>query len=256
MVPKSALPPAWELPSEFRQRVGEKTGRQRAMLADDHLLLVLHRLPKKNETDRAGRFLWRKPDGNWQSSDLGPGPTALGKHLSEYAEVVERYDQLQDEAASVDDFSAIIEGLAPIHRTIRNLHAALQDAREKLPDERDLINARDRAYELERSSELLIGDARNEIQFAMAKRAEEQAEAAHRIAVSGHRLNLLAAFFFPIAALTAIFGTNLSHPLERYLPPPYAFYTVIASGVLLGAMLALYLLSLSTAEPARQKPKP
>ena len=253
MVPKSALPVAWELPAEFRSRVGEKTGRQRAMLADGHLLLVLHRLPKKQETDRAGRFFWRKPDGSWQTSDLGPGPAALVRHLTEYADVVEHFDRQQDKAASVDDYSAIIEGLAPIHRTIRNLHAALQDAREKIPGDRDLINARDRAYELERVSELLIGDARNEIQFAMAKRAEEQAEASHRIALSGHRLNLLAAFFFPIAALTAIFGTNLSHPLEQYLPPPYAFLSVIATGVMLGALLSLYLLGLSASPGARVK---
>ena len=245
MVPKSPLPTAWELPAEFRARVGEKTGRQRAMLADEHLLLVVHRLPRKNETDRAGRFLWRKPDGTWQSSDLGPGAAALAKHLAEYAEVVERYDHLQDEASGLDDYQAIIEGLSPIHRTIRNLHATLQDAREKVPDDRDLINARDKAYELERAAELLVGDARNDIQFLTAKRAEEQAHASHRMAVSGHRLNLLAGFFFPIAALTAIFGTNLSHPLERYLPPPYAFLGVIGLGVVLGMLLATYLLTSS-----------
>jgi hypothetical protein len=253
MVPKSPLPASWELPAEFRARVGEKTGRQRAMLAEGHLLLVVHRLPRKNETDRAGRFLWRKPDSTWLSSDLGPGAGALAKHLTEYAEVVERYDQLQDNAVGLDDYQAIIEGLSPIHRTIRNLHAALQDAREKVPDDRDLINARDRVYELERAAELLVGDARNDIQYLTAKRAEEQAEAAHRIAVSGHRLNLLAAFFFPIATLTAIFGTNLSHPLEKYVSPPWAFLGVIGTGVVLGMLLAMYLLTSSLPKPGKRK---
>lgn len=242
MVPKSPLPAAWELPTEIRARIGEKTGRQRAMLAEGHLLLVVHRLPRKNETDRAGRFLWRKPDGAWLSSDLGPGAGALAKHLGEYADVVERYDHLQDKAGGLDDYQAIIEGLAPIHRTIRNLHAALQDAREKAPEDRDLINARDRAYELERAAELLVGDARNDIEFLAARRSEEQAAAAHRMAVSAHRLNLLAAFFFPIAALTAIFGTNLSHPLEEYVRPPWAFFGVIGAGLFLGVALAVYLL--------------
>jgi hypothetical protein len=253
MVPKSPLPAAWELPSEIRARVGEKTGKQRAMVADGHLLLVVHRLPRKNETDRAGRFLWRKPDGTWLSSDAGPGAGALDKHLREYADVVERYDHLQDEASGLDDYQAIIEGLAPIHRTIRNLHAALQDAREKVKGDRDLINARDRAYELERAAELLVGDARNDIQYLTAQRAEEQAEAAHRIAVSGHRLNLLAAFFFPIAALTAIFGTNLSHPLEKYVPPPFAFLGVIGSGLVLGGLLAVYLLTASLPPAGKKK---
>ncbi len=253
MVPKSPLPASWELPAEFRARVGEKTGRQRAMLAEGQLLLVLHRLPRKNETDRAGRFFWRKSDGSWQSSDLGPGAGALSKHLNEYAEVVERYDHLQDEASGLDDYQAIIEGLAPIHRTIRHLHTALQDAREKVPDDRDLINARDRAYELERAAELLVGDARNDIQFLTAKRAEEQADAAHKMAVSGHRLNLLAAFFFPIAALTAIFGTNLSHPLEQYVPPPYAFLSVIGAGTVMGMLLALHLLTSSLPRAGKKR---
>jgi purine-cytosine permease-like protein len=65
------------------------------------------------------------------------------------------------------------------------------------------------------------------------------------MAVSSHRLNMLVAFFFPIATLTAVFGANLSHPLERYLPPPYAFFAVLAAGLLFGCVLAGYLLSTS-----------
>jgi hypothetical protein len=245
MVPKSVLPPSWELPAEFRHRVGEKTGRQRVMAADGHLLLVLHRLPKPGDAGRAGRFLWRKPDGTWQSSDLGNGPIALNRHLAEFADVIERYDKQEDDAKGATDFYLILDGMSPIHRTIRNLHAALQDAREKIPADRDLINARDRAYELERSAELLVGDVRNALQFASAKKTEEQATAAHRLAVSGHQLNMLVAFFFPIAALTSIFGTNLSHPLEQYLPPPYAFLSVIGFGLILGGLLAGYLVNAS-----------
>ena len=245
MVPKSVLPPSWELPAEFRQRVGEKVGRQRVMAADGHLLLVLHRPPKKNETARTGRFLWRKPDGTWQSSDLGPGPAALSRHLTEFADVIERYDRQEDEARGVTDYFLILDGMSPVHRTVRNLHAVLQEAREKISGDRDLINARDRAYELERNAELLVSDVRNALDFATARKTEEQAAAAHRMAVSGHQLNMLVAFFFPIAALTSVFGTNLSHPLEQYLPPPYAFLSVIGAGLILGGLLAGYLLSIS-----------
>ena len=131
------------------------------------------------------------------------------------------------------------------YRAIRNLHAALQDAREKIPGDRDLIKARDRAYDLERTSDLLISDVRNALQYATARKAEEQAAASHQMAVSAHRLNMLAAFFFPIATLTAIFGTNLSHPLEKVLPPPQAFFAVIATGALLGLLLASYLIKAS-----------
>ena len=82
MVPKSILPPTWDVPAEFRERLGEKVGRQRAMLADGHLLLVLHRPPKGNDPERTGRVFWRKPDGAWQSSDLGNGVAALSRHLA------------------------------------------------------------------------------------------------------------------------------------------------------------------------------
>jgi hypothetical protein len=238
MVLKSALPASWDLPAEFRERVGEKVGRQRAMIADGHLLLVLHRVPTSDESERRGRFLWRKPEGQWQSSDFGPGAGALGKHLTEYSEVIEEFDEQERQAGSVAAYQSVLEGMAPIYRTVRNLHAALQDARQSMPDDRDLINARDRAYELERSAELLVGEVRNSIQFSIARKAEEQADTAHQMAVSAHRLNLLAAFFFPIAALTAIFGTNLTHPLEQYVPPPYAFFLVIGAGFVLGLLLA------------------
>jgi hypothetical protein len=245
MVPKSVLPPSWELPAEFRQRVGEKIGRQRVMFADGHLLLVLHRPPRKNDTERSGRYLWRKPDGTWQSNDLGAGPVSLTRHLAEFNDVIERYDKQEDDAKGATDFYLILDGMSPIHRTIRNLHTALQEAREAVAGDRDLINARDRAYELERRAELLVGDVRNALQFATARKAEEQVTAAHRLAVSGHQLNMLVAFFFPIAALTSIFGTNLSHPLEQYLPPPYAFLSVIGFGLILGGLLAGYLVNAS-----------
>jgi hypothetical protein len=42
-----------------------------------------------------------------------------------------------------------------------------------------------------------------------------------------------------------VFGTTLSHPLEQWIPPPYAFLTVVATGLMLGCLLAAYLLSLS-----------
>jgi hypothetical protein len=60
MVPKSVVPPSWEVPPQFRERLGERVGRQRAMLADGHLLLVLHRPPKKDAspTARGNRTNW------------------------------------------------------------------------------------------------------------------------------------------------------------------------------------------------------
>ncbi len=252
--PKSVLPATWDLPAEIRQRVGEKAGRQRVMIADGHLLLILHRPPKHNDTDRAGRFIWRKPDGAWQASDLGSGSQVLSRHLTEFADVIERYDQQEDDATGIADYYSILEGMSPVHRAVRNLHTALQEAREKNPTDRDLINSRDRAYELERTADLLVTDVRNALEFATARKTEEQAAAAHQMATSAHRLNMFVGFFFPIAALTAIFGTNLSHPLEKYLPPPNAFFTVIGTGVILGVIFASYISGVSRWQKSQAKP--
>jgi hypothetical protein len=172
---------------------------------------------------------------------MGNGAAALTRHVGDFAELIDRYDRQEDQARSVEDYFGIMEGISPLSRAVKNLHTVLQDAREKLPGDRDLINARDKAYELERSAELLASDVRNALEFATAKKSEEQAAASHEMAVASHRLNLLAAFFFPIATLSAVFDTSLSHPLEQYIPPPYAFYSVIGLGLFLGLVLAAYL---------------
>ena len=64
------LSPFWQhLPAEIKERFGQKrSGRQRAMVAEDHLLLVLHKVPQPGKREREGIFFWRKPDGSWDSS--------------------------------------------------------------------------------------------------------------------------------------------------------------------------------------------
>ena len=77
----------------------------------------------------------------------------------------------------------------------------------------------------------------------MAKKSEEQAAAAHQMTLQSHRLNMLAAFFFPIVTLMAIFGTELPHNLDTYIPHPQLFYVVLGAGLLLGIVLAGYLVA-------------
>lgn len=45
--------------------------------------------------------------------------------------------------------------MGPLHHAVRNLHATLQAAREAIPDDRDIIDMRDWAYDLERTLDLL-----------------------------------------------------------------------------------------------------
>ena len=69
--------------------------------------------------------------------------------------------------------------------------------------------------------------------------------------VSSHRLNMLAAFFFPLATLSAVFGVNLIHGLEDS-NPPFTFLVFTGIGVALGLFLTIFI---STNMPTVEKPR-
>ncbi len=56
MAEQSILPAVWDVPQKFRDRLGQIAGKQRAMSAEDHLLILLHSPPKPEEDERVGRF--------------------------------------------------------------------------------------------------------------------------------------------------------------------------------------------------------
>ena len=247
------VPAKWAGPQAFRERLGTQVGRQRAMVADGHLLLVLHAVPKLGEAARRGRFFWRSPDGNWTSNELGTGINALNTHLTEYDDIISKLDRQEELATASEDYFAILEHLAPVHRAARNLHSVLQEARRSCPEFRELINVRDHAYEIDRTAELFASEITNKLDYLIARRAEEQAEASHHMAVSAHRLNVLAAFFFPIATLTAIFGVNLAHGWENE-SPPFPFLVIVSLGLLLGCCLTAFV-TRPTAANRRTRPE-
>lgn len=240
MPPTTLLPLTWQVPEEFRERLGDGAGRQRLMVHDGHLLLVLHKPPRSDETSRRGRFFWREPNGEWHSSDLGGGPNSLFKHIAEFQEVFEKLDGVEETAESSVTLGGVIESLTPLRRSVHNLYDVLQESRKEVPDDRQLLNARDRAYDLDRNVELLLDNARNGLEFMIARRAEQQAEEAHKMAVSAHRLNLLVAFFFPIATLAAVMGTNLRHGYEE-VHSPFPFVGMLAIGLFAGIILRGFL---------------
>ncbi|MGI9471357.1 MAG: hypothetical protein ACR2NZ_07500, partial [Rubripirellula sp.] len=97
MQSESMLPATWDVPQVFRDRLGSHVGRQRAMVADDHLLLVLHVPPKPDQDERRGRFFWLKPDGNWTSDQLGSGPAAMKKHLDASDKQLEELEKMEEQ---------------------------------------------------------------------------------------------------------------------------------------------------------------
>lgn len=209
MTTPSILPAAWQVPQVFRDRLGSRAGSQRAMQADRQLLLVLHAAPKPDETERVGRFFWRAEDGSWSSNEFGNGVAALNKHLDQYDSSLAALDQQEAEATTADHYFDVLHALSPVRRAAINLHRVLQDARKMFPEYREIIDARDRAYSIERVAELLTSETKNALDLNVARRAEEQAQASQRMAFASHRLNILVAIFFPIATVAAIFGIDL-----------------------------------------------
>jgi len=247
MTKKSILPAVWQVPQNFRDRLGSDAGRQRVMQADGHLLLVLHAPPKADDPRRVGRFFWRDEAGLWSSNELGNGINALNKHLDEYESILGDLDRQEEQATAADDYFEVLVRLSPVRRAAINLYEVLQEARKMCPEFHEIIDARDRAYTIERTAELLTSETKNALDLTVARRAEEQARASQRMAVASHRLNILAAVFFPIATVAAIFGLDLetlsailgrdSQSLVQggLLPP--LFIGLIVGGLAIGALL-------------------
>ena len=244
----SLLPNDWKVPQVFRDRLGNKVGRQRAMFADGHLLLVLHAPPAPDERHRQGRFFWRSPEGAWKSSSLGDGAKALDKHLEQYLHEIQRLENAEDRAQTADDYFPILQAIAPLRRSAGNMHDTLQEAREAVGDDRDLIVYRDHAYIIERSIELLQSDTKNGLDCVVARRSEEDARNSRRMAAAAHRLNVMAAIFFPIATLATIFGMNLQSGLEDV--GPVLFWVVLLLGVLVGAVVKESVVGSSREKPS------
>ena len=200
MVQAPLIPANWSsFPDEFRKRLGTTVGRQRCMYAEGQLLIVAHLIPEHDEVSRRGVLFWREVGGEWKSSNGDLGRVALSLHMDRYSKRLETLEQQEVSAMKADDYLPLLESLAPIVRSNRNFLEALEEARKAVPDARELIDHRDRAYELARQADLLYEDAKNSMDVAIVRRADEQAHSAHKMMVATHRLNMLAALFFPFA---------------------------------------------------------
>lgn len=245
------IPPTWNLPPEVKVRLSQTTyGRQRAILEEGHLLLILHKPPGPDDSAREGLLFWRTPSGEWQFSRGGPGPGALRRHLQSYAELETRLSAAYQAATTTEQLFDLQEQLTPLARAGRNMHDALQTARDGIQGDTYLIEMRDQAYDIDRNLGLLLEDVRNAIQYKTAREAEEQAKLGREALRASHRLNMLAALFFPLTALTSVFGMNTSSGLNP--ENPVVFWTVFLIGGLLGFGLKAWVMGGQTAD----KPKP
>jgi uncharacterized membrane protein len=235
------LPKLWTaIPDAIRNRLGCEAGPQRAMFEDDHLLIILHQIPQANEATRSPALFWRLPDGSWKSTPASGGLAALNNHLNGFSARLDELDDAEQAAQSAAAYHQVLGAITPVLRCSRGLHRALQQAREAVKTDRELINARDQAVSIERNADLLLQDAQLGLNFVMARQAEQQAENSLRVSNTAHRLNVLAAIFLPLTALTGLFGMNLHGPLANTLQN---FWLVTAIGVVTGLVVSSMMLS-------------
>lgn len=231
----SPVPGVWVLPDAITHRIGATVGRQRAMAAEGHLLLLLHAVPGDQQgvcdTERKGVLVWRDPKGAWRGTERGNGPDLVHRLLEQYDAAIDAVEAESEAADSAHDWFEVIQKVGPLHRAARNLHAALQTARVAMPEVRALIVLRDVADVVERAAELLSEEVEQGLRFALAQQAEAQAVAAREMNRSAHRLNALMALCLPLTAVSGMFGMNLQMGIK---PGPWAFWVAAATALGLG----------------------
>lgn len=227
----SPVPSIWSLPAAIESRIGATVGRQRAMVADGHLLLLLHAVPTDDEPERRGVLVWRDPKGTWRGTERGNGPGLVTDLIEAYDDAIDEVEAKADSAETAQDWFGVIQRIGPLHRAAQHLQATLQSARTALPDVQAIINLRDRAIEVERAAELVAQGCEQSLRYALARQAEQQAAAAREMARSAHRLNALMALCLPLTAVSGMFGMNLRMGIE---PGPWAFWVVAGTALVLG----------------------
>ena len=227
------LPASWKLPEVFHNRVGDHGGRQRMMTADGHLLLILHKIPQPGSSERDPVLFWRDPAGNWKATESGSGLAELKEHLEDFSKCADKLEDRMQLPPDSKNYFEILHIAGPLLRAVRNMQSALQQAREAFPSDRNILVARDEALDLERTVELLHADAKNGMEYMVARQAEEQAENSEQLLTTGHRLNMLIAVFLPLTALGSAFGMNFRHGLEG-ITSPLLFWGTLSLGLVLG----------------------
>lgn len=231
------LPATWDLPGTIRNSFSRRTGRQRLVRGDGHLLIALHQAPEVGEVDRAALYLWRQPDGQWQSHtepmSSSPAVTAPDTNHVALRQVLERYDLREDRleeqeksAANAADHLLVLREVITVQHAIRNLHETLEQAVTGLDtsESDELLQLRDYAYEIRRSYDLLESFSRGELEIYQAKQAEE----ANRKA---NDLNLVVVFTLPLTALASVLGMEIDG--GAIFEDPF-FWLAIALGLVWG----------------------
>ena len=141
------LPKTWDLPFEIRRQLSGRGGRQRALAADNHLMIVVHQVPPARSIPGETVYFWRDRDQQWHFSERGGGFSALVKLVQEYDDRITRLEEkIADAKDSLTRFR-VLDLVTPILRSARNLNDALQKAWE-LSEQQAAQNVINKAKEI------------------------------------------------------------------------------------------------------------
>lgn len=230
---RTIIPKMWDTPAIIKRRMGMEAGRQRLMDEEGHLFAILHQLPTpEDQGHREPVMFWRNPDGDWKSIPTKGGIGALRAHVECYLNKIRELDEELANTHQAETIFKVIEAATPIHRAARNMMLVLQKLREALPDDQQILAIRDLGVEAEIASELLVSDAKSALDFSIALSTARQADASYDAAIEAQKLNRIAACFFPIATLAAIFSMNRPGIVLGH----FGYYIVIFGGLILGLL--------------------
>ncbi len=234
------LPPDWQAPPDIQSRLGAQVGRQRAIIDENMadgqkspLLLVLHEIPERGQP-REGAFYWWDRNHQWfvyrQGQPYNPqedGLAALNAHVERYEAMLEQLRDAYEEARRAHHYLAILENVAHKSHAADNLHRTLETARTFMREKQiaytvEIINLRDRAYNLKREFDLLYLDTQNALDYREAQASEV--------------LNLLILIFFPLSLIASLFETGITDQILNIAP---AIDPLIMTICMLGAALLL-----------------
>ncbi|GAA5496903.1 hypothetical protein Rhal01_03091 [Rubritalea halochordaticola] len=231
---KSMIPKTWDVPAIFRNRLGEDVGRQRLMKEEGHLLVVLHEVPKaEDKGNRQGVIFWVNGMGEWKSTPSSGGRSELRELVERYRARIKSLDDELEKTESPSEIHDVIDQATPVLRAARNMLVVVQELRQTLKDDLKVLAIRDLAVAAERAADLLVQDAKSSLDFLIAKSAAQQADAAAKATKEAQKLNRLAAFFFPLMTLAAVFGMNRPSEILSY----GGVWVVCIFGLILGGIV-------------------
>lgn len=206
---KSIIPKSWNVSQTIRQRVGEAVGSQRLIKEGGEILVLLHRLPSaEDKGDREAAMFWYDGQGSWKSSPTSGGRSELRTLVETYRKCLAELDSALESVEDAAVIHTVIDEATPVARAGRHLTLVISELRRDLPEDLEILAIRDLAVNMERGGDLLLQDAKSSLDFMIAKNAVAQAKDAQKSAKEAQKLNRLAAFFFPLMTIAAVFGMN------------------------------------------------